>query len=263
MVTRKDQLARRAEGKAKGKGKGKGRDGGQSGEKENDVDKPTRGKATSSAKPKAKAKAKSSAKAKAKSSAKAKAKSSEKAMAEPEEMAEGEEEDPPSKKRQPSASSGGKSKKPKVPEPEPAEPPKAAASAEEASASVINYNRLKKIMDFVAEIDLEGEETVKDQLKHVLSFVERTHTKMNIYWSRCACGVRYEKLDKDVGYFCFLKTRVDVTRDVKLIVAVATAQLFVAWIYFNCFFSCFLFSEFGSLNAFGRAKGFLLGKEDA
>lgn len=232
VVTRRDQLAMKGETRGRGRGKGRGRGRGRKAQEAEENDKndeeedgeilePEQGDDQEDDKTRKpptqapKAKAKPAAKTKAAAKAKTKAESSKKQKTMPAPSAElGDHEEPPKKapKRSTSAAASGSTAK------------KAKAETPQESDKPLNEARVQKIVDFVNSVDFELD--IKDQVKSALEPARTVASRLNIYWSRYACGVKYLKFEKDVAYFCFLKSPVKVSKQMKLVAAVSCARLF-------------------------------------
>ena len=100
----------------------------------------------------------------------------------------------------------------------------------------LNERRIQSILSFLDRIDCtEGMEEIKQQIREELDQVTSKCTQLNIYWTRYSCGVRLKPIDglwkngQDVAFFSFCRAPPKhVPSSTKLIVAIATAQLFVS-----------------------------------
>ena len=74
---------------------------------------------------------------------------------------------------------------------------------------------------------------IKTQVREILAMAEHEITSLNIYWTRFNCGVRMKDDDdgwKDVAFFSYIRSPVEVSKDTKMVVAISTAQLFVPFL---------------------------------
>ena len=188
------------------------------------------------AKPKAKAKAKPSAAPKAKGKAKSKstdakslpaAKGKAKAKTSRKQKATGDDDhDSPASRRRLSGSSATSNPASEAPTTRRSRRSESSANSNPRQPQH-SQRDVRELVDFAKLFwDREFKATMKPELKEKVGSCNLDQCSLNIYWTRCSCGVTCKAASKDVAYFFFSSEAVGFTA--RLCIALKAAQTFVS-----------------------------------
>ena len=99
----------------------------------------------------------------------------------------------------------------------------------EQDSPLSNVDLMNELLDFAKKVGGHGIGVKSEKFKHGLR-AELKHfdtSTYNVYWSRCACGIKLKHEKRDVHHFSYLQSMADETY--KIAIAAKCAEIAVNW----------------------------------